>query len=142
MKFTKKHAYIAIISVIVLAAIYFFFIRNSSGSKKNKKDPFAALLTDDKKVIASSEEEKAKLIAAVENDPSFPLKFGKTGKRVEQAQEYAKQNEGAAFTKHGTNGVWDKETEAEIMKAFKRNNISKAFFIKKEMYLMPTQEYA
>ena len=139
MKMTKKHGYIALIVLIAFVVIYFFFIRKNT--KKNKKDPFAVLLTDDEKVVAISEEESAKRIEAVQNDPSFPLKMGKTGKRVEQAQVYAKLEKGAEFKIHGTDGVWDKETESELMNAFKRSNISKAFFIKKEMYLMPTEHY-
>jgi hypothetical protein len=65
----------------------------------------------------------------VAND-SFPLKRGKRGKRVEQLQMYLVRKYGASFPQWGVDGIWGDETEGNVQKFLKRDNVSQDFFNK------------
>ena len=88
-------------------------------------------------ICCGSKKKKTETLLVEEQAPDpFPLKYGSRGKEVKQAQMAAKlkllREEGInnSFPKYGCDGVWGDETTEYIQKAFKRDNISKAFYDK------------
>lgn len=73
--------------------------------------------------------------------PTFPLKYGKRGKEIEQAQIYLLKEWGAQFPKFGIDGVWKQETEDNMVKFLKKNSISKDFYLKTGMDKIKTNIY-
>ncbi len=108
----KKRLIIGAIILIALAFLVWFFIL------RTKK-----------------KEEEVVIETSNEVDP-FPLKYGKAGKEVKQAQMAAKfkllREDGVnnSFPIYGCDGEWGTETSEWMLRAFKRDNISKEFFNK------------
>jgi hypothetical protein len=110
-KLTRNQKIIAVAVVVaLLLTAYFVFGRK----KKNN---------DDVKTIDIDAED------VTQND-TFPLKKGKRGKRVEQLQMYLVRKYGASFPKWGVDGIWGDETDGNVQKFLKRDNVSQDFFNK------------
>ena len=144
---TKK---ILIITAIVLAiggGAYYFYKKKKEEKGEDVSDPFSALLNPastqeaEQSNVTVIEKTEADLIEEVNNDSSFPLKMGKQGKRVEQAQSYVVTKKGGKLPTHGIDGLWGTETESAMVNNLNRDNISKAYFITTKMYLEPTKVY-
>ena len=135
---TKKIVIIAAVVLLLGGAGYYWYTKKKGDSKD--KDPFAKLTdgsSDNKE--SGKAPTKEELLKGVENDSSvFPLKKGSEGKRVAQLQRYLINEKGANLSKYGVDGIWGTETEAVVTEKLGRNNVSKDFFIKTEMYLQPT----
>jgi hypothetical protein len=85
-----------------------------------------------------------KLFSDCPND-SFPLKYGKCGKRVEQFQIYLIRTYGAQFSTYGVDGKWGDETETIAKKFILKNepfSISEDYFNKTGMAYIQTVKYA
>ncbi len=99
----KKIIVIAVVAAIVLAIIYFVLI---------KKSP-----------------DETTMVGAV-TPATFPLKKGSRGKEVEQLQSYLLKTYGAQFPISGIDGIWGDETEANVQKWLKKDNVSKESYDK------------
>jgi hypothetical protein len=76
---------------------------------------------------------------------TFPLKYGKCGKRVEQFQMYLIREFGAKFSQYGVDGKWGDETETLANKYIIKNapfTISEDYFNKTGMGAYKTLKYA
>lgn len=73
--------------------------------------------------------------------PIFPLKKGSIGKEVEQLQTYLVKEYGAKFTLYGVNGKWGVETDNNVQKWLKRDNVSEGAYTKWNLAKITTNVY-
>jgi hypothetical protein len=128
MTWNKKTKTIAWITVGVILLIIIILIATSGKAK-----------AQDKSKKKSDESTGGSEAAAPQNLPetvtppqttqsTFPLKKGKRGKEVEQAQIYLIKKYGAKFPNYGVDGIWGNETEGNMVKFLHKNTISQNFY--------------
>lgn len=140
MAFTwnKKTKTIAwIVGITLLIALLLILTR-----KKSKAQSKPSLLPGDNPVNDPALDSATSHDNVSEQESNtFPLKFGKRGKEVEQAQMYLLKKYGAQFPKYGIDGIWEKETEDNMVTHMKKNSISKDFYYKVGMDKFKTTKF-
>ena len=111
----KKLIITAVLIIVVIALIYWFFLR-----KKEVK-------TDAATVDSGS--------------GVFPLKKGSRGKEVEQVQIYLLREYGAQYPKSGIDGIWGNETDVNVTKFLKKDNVSEASYNKWSLGKIGTSKF-
>jgi len=128
MEWNKRTKTIALIAGIIFLIVIIILITTGKSKAKTKEKSLPADQDQNPKVLTPEENSKTSIEPPITE--TFPLKRSKQGKEVEQAQMYLIKNFGAKFPDHGVDGIWGKETEANMMKHLKKNSISKDFFYK------------
>ncbi len=129
------------ILLLLIAAIVYLYVQY------RKKKQAALATTGEAPVIPlvpATAAPAQKPFSDCPND-SFPLKYGKCGKRVEQFQIYLIKTYGAQFSTYGVDGKWGDETEAIAKKFILKNEpftISEEYFSKTGMAYITTVKYA
>ena len=140
MAFTwnKKTKTIAwIVGITLLIILLLILTRKKSKAQQKSSLPSGDSSENETALAPSNIEDN---ISEQESNP-FPLKFGKRGKEVEQAQMYLLKKYGAQFPKFGIDGVWKGETEENMVNHLKKNTISKDFFYKVGMDKFKTTKF-
>lgn len=75
------------------------------------------------------------------NSGVFPLKMGSKGKEVEQLQTYLIKQYGAKFPQFGVDGDWGAETDTNVQKFLKRDNVSQDVYAKWNLASITTNKY-
>jgi len=137
-----------VLAGIAAGVAYYFYQRN-----RKRKLAAASVSTGSMASPASSGEAPVIPLAVAPAAPlfsncpddSFPLKYGKCGKRVEQFQLYLIKNYGAQFSTYGVDGKWGDETDMLAKRYILKNepfSISEDYFNKTGMYAYNTIKYA
>lgn len=134
---TKKIMIIVAV-ILVIGGVGFYFWKRKKG-ESGSGDPFKALVdVNSNSDSTTTQPSKEQLLAELQNDNSFPLKMGSRGKRVEQLQRWLIADKGATLPSYGVDGIWGTETEAVVREKLGKDNVSKDYFEKTEMYLQPS----
>jgi hypothetical protein len=141
-RWSTKQLIIGAVIVLVLFSIGIYLY----WEYKKKKQAVQASQTGEAPVIPLIPDNApaVPLFSDCPND-SFPLKFGKCGKRVEQFQMYLVREYGAKFSTYGVDGKWGDETELLANKFIIKNapfTISEDYFNKTGMGAYKTLKYA
>lgn len=148
-KFTKRQLIIAGAILLLLIAIGIYFYLEYKKKKQSAQDSMpreapVIPLVPDGAYTTFSNSSNYKLFSDCPND-TFPLKYGKCGKKVEQFQMYLIKNFGAKFSQYGVDGKWGEETETMANKFITKNapfTISEEYFTKTGMGFYTTIKYA
>lgn len=127
MTWNKKTKTIAWITVGVILLVIIILIA-TSGKAKDKAQKKSDGSTGGNDAAATPQDIPQNVSAPVATQSTFPLKKGKRGKEVEQAQIYLIKKYGAKFPKYGVDGVWGNETEGNMVKFLHKNTISQSFY--------------
>jgi hypothetical protein len=134
----KKQWFIAGAILLLLLAVGIYFYLDYRKKKK------AHASTEGDASVIPLIPDNANLFKDCPND-SFPLKYGKCGKRIEQFQMYLLKQYGAQFSAYGIDGKWGDETEVLANKFITKNapfSISEDYFNKTGMGGYKTVKYA
>lgn len=137
MAWSKKTKTIVWVSIGALLLIILIIVL-ASGKSKAETPPTGLPSDQDKAEDKKSSGDQSTVQVQKE---IFPLKYGKRGKEVEQAQIYLLKEWGAQFPKFGIDGVWKQETEDNMVKFLKKNSISKDFYLKTGMDKIKTSTF-
>lgn len=116
-KKTKIIIALALAVIVIAIIVYFVFIKNKQAADDSNPD------------------------SAAENSGVFPLKMGSKGKEVEQLQMYLLKQYGAQFPKFGVDGDWGTETDSNVQKFLKRDNVSQDVYTKWNLASFVTTKY-
>ena len=143
-KFTKRQLLIGgvILLLLIGVGVYLYLEYRKKKQTESSKDdaPVIPLIPDN----ASGGQSTSTLFENCPND-TFPLKYGKCGRRVEQFQMYLIKTFGAQFSQYGVDGKWGEETETLANKFITKNapfTISEEYFNKTGMGAYKTLKYA
>jgi hypothetical protein len=134
----RQRLIVAVVVLALVAAVAVFVYRRRKAAQAAASAPVAGEAKVLPLVAAPA------LFSDCPND-SFPLKFGKCGKRVEQFQLYLIKQFGAQFSTYGVDGKWGEETEMLAKRYILKNDpftISEDYFNKTGMYAYHTIKYA